>query len=180
MSTKDHFQLMAQYNQWMNDKLYKVLDCLDEGTLIEDKGAFFGSILGTLNHILVADIIWLQRFSTHLSSRALLANVAALEAPRSLDQIYISDILSLAERRTWLDQQILHWISGIQENDLDSVIHYANTKGVESNKQLSFLIMHFFNHQTHHRGQLTTLLAQQNIDIGVTDLLAIIPQQDIS
>jgi len=58
MSLKKHFELLASYNQWMNSKIYEAATCLSASDLTDDRGAFFGSILGTLNHILVADIIW--------------------------------------------------------------------------------------------------------------------------
>src|SRR5690554_4563496 len=176
MSLKQHFELLATYNQWMNSKIYEAAGQLSELELAEDRGAFFGSILGTLNHILVGDTVWLKRFATHPSCASSLQKVANLPDPTSLSQIVFDDMGRLSEHRAWLDQQIINWIAELTESDLDFVLSYHNTKGAPANKRYSSLILHFFNHQTHHRGQVSTLLSQAGVDIGVTDLLALIPE----
>jgi len=177
MSLKSQFELLAAYNQWMNSKIYTAAGNLSATDLAKDRGAFFGSILGTLNHILVADTIWLKRFATHPSCVNSLRAVADLQSPASLDQIIFDDLRSLTERRMWLDLQIIDWIAGLSESDLNFVLRYHNTKGIPANKRYSSLILHFFNHQTHHRGQVSTLLTQAGVDLGVTDLLALIPEE---
>jgi len=178
MSLKQHFELMATYNQWMNDKVYGAAGELGQTDLNEDRGAFFGSILGTLNHILVADTIWLKRFANHPASANALRRIAELPDPVSLDQVVFEDFDKLHERRKWFDEQIISWISGLSDSDLDQVLSYRNTKGVGANRRFSALILHFFNHQTHHRGQVTTLLSQAGKDVGVTDLLVLVPEED--
>ncbi|WP_404419479.1 DinB family protein [Marinospirillum sp.] len=177
MSLKNHFELLAAYNQWMNSKVYETASHLTAADLAKDRGAFFGSILGTLNHILVADTIWLQRFASHPPCRNSLVEVADLPTPTSLNQLVFDDFDGLAEHRTWLDRKIINWVAELSDNDLDSVLSYKNSKGISSSKRYSNLILHFFNHQTHHRGQVSTLLSQAGEDIGVTDLLAQIPQE---
>ena len=176
MSLKHHFELLATYNQWMNSKVYEAASRLSEQELARDRGAFFGSILGTLNHLVVADTIWLKRFATHPSCLASLREVADLPSPTSLDQILFKDLTSLSDHRFWLDQKIINWIAELSDGDLDFVLSYSNTKGVPANKRYSSLVLHFFNHQTHHRGQISTLLSQAGEDVGVTDLLALIPE----
>jgi uncharacterized damage-inducible protein DinB len=177
MSLKHHFELLAAYNQLMNSKVYETASHLAATELAKDRGAFFGSILGTLNHLIVGDTIWLKRFATHPSSFASLRDVADLPSPASLDQIVFDDFSSLSEHRAWLDRQIINWIGELSDSDLDSVLSYHNTKGVPANKRYSILVLHFFNHQTHHRGQVSALLSQAGEDIGVTDLLALIPEE---
>lgn len=177
MSLKSQFELLAAYNQWMNSKIYEAAGNLSATDLAKDRGAFFGSILGTLNHILVGDTIWLKRFATHPSCFNSLRAVADLQSPTSLDQIIFDDLRSLTERRMWLDLQIIDWIAGLSESDLNFVLSYHNTKGIPANKRYSSLVLHFFNHQTHHRGQVSTLLTQAGVDLGVTDLLAQIPEE---
>ncbi|KKM87312.1 hypothetical protein LCGC14_1270230 [marine sediment metagenome] len=174
---KNHFELLAAYNQWMNSKIYEVAGQLPETELAKDRSAFFGSILGTLNHILVGDTIWLKRFATHPSCEGSLQEVAKLPNPTNLSQIVFDDISSLSEHRAWLDQQIISWIAELTEGDLDFVLSYHNTKGVPANKRYSSLVLHFFNHQTHHRGQVSALLSQAGADVGGTDLLALIPEE---
>lgn len=177
MSLKNHFELLAAYNQWMNSKVYEAAGQLSATDLAKDRGAFFGSILGTLNHILVGDTLWLKRFATHPSCLNSLREVADLQNPTSLDQILFDDLGRLSERRIWLDRQITKWIAELSEGDLDFVLSYHDIKGIPARKRYSSLALHFFNHQTHHRGQVSTLLSQAGVDIGVTDLLAQIPEE---
>ena len=177
MTLKHNFELLAAYNQWMNSKVYEAASQLSEADLTKDRGAFFGSILGTLNHILVGDTVWLKRFATHPSCVGSLQEIANLPDPTSLSQIMFDDIGSLSEHRAWLDRQIISWIAELAESDLDVVLSYHNTKGIPANKRYSSLVLHFFNHQTHHRGQITALLSQAGADVGVTDLLALIPEE---
>ena len=177
MSLKYHFELLATYNQWMNLKVYEAAGQLSAIDLAKNRGAFFGSILGTLNHILVGDTIWLKRFATHPSCLDSLREVADLQNPTSLDQILFDDLGSLSKQRIWLDRQVVNWIAQLSEGDLDVILSYHNTKGIPANKRFSSLVLHFFNHQTHHRGQVSTLLSQAGVDIGVTDLLAQVPEE---
>jgi uncharacterized damage-inducible protein DinB len=180
MSLTDHFKLLATYNQWMNTKLYEAAAQLSPQELAADRGAFFGSILGTLNHILVADIIWFKRFTEQPAGQASLQAVVGLPDPISLDQIFHDNLPELSRQRSWLDAQIIHWIGEISEEDLSRTLSYCNTKGASFNRRLSYLLLHFFNHQTHHRGQVSTLLAQADVAVGVTDLLALIPKENDS
>jgi len=69
------------------------------------------------------------------------------------------------------------WAATLTDKDLQHILHYTNMKGVTAHKQFSKLILHFFNHQIHHRGQATTLLSQAGIDVGVTDLIALIEDE---
>lgn len=177
MSLKNHFELLAAYNQWMNSKVYEAAGQLSATDLAKDRGAFFGSIFGTLNHILVGDTLWLKRFATHPSCLNSLREVADLQNPTSLDQILFDDLGRLSDQRIWLDRQIINWIAELSESDLDFVLSYHDIKGIPAKKRYSSLVLHFFNHQTHHRGQVSTLLSQAGVDIGVTDLLALIPEE---
>ncbi|MEQ9397344.1 DinB family protein [Haliea sp.] len=177
MSLSDHFELLAIYNQWINSKFYEAAGHLSATELTTDRGAFFGSILGTMNHILVGDVIWLKRFATHPSCVTSLREVGDLPKPISLNQIVFDDFGRLSEHRAWLDQEIIDWIAELSDGDLDFILSYSNSKGVPANKRYSSLVLHFFNHQTHHRGQVSTLLSQAGVDIGVTDLLAQIPEE---
>ncbi|OHC26996.1 MAG: diguanylate cyclase [Pseudomonadales bacterium RIFCSPLOWO2_12_59_9] len=177
MSRIAHIGLMASYNQWMNAKLCTAASELPEAELSANRQAFFGSILGTLNHLLVADRIWLQRFACHPANYPALAPIRDLAKPTSLDQQLFSELKSLTEHRQWLDELICSWAATLVEPELDQALSYSNTEGVPANKPFFSLLMHFFNHQTHHRGQVNTLLSQAGISLGVTDLLALIPNQ---
>jgi uncharacterized damage-inducible protein DinB len=89
--------------------------------------------------------------------------------------LLFADIRSMAEHRSFLDRIITDWAGSIAERDLDHPLRYANTRGVAAERDFFGLALHFFNHQTHHRGQVTTLLTQSGVDVGVTDLLVLIP-----
>jgi uncharacterized damage-inducible protein DinB len=178
MSQTAHIALLARYNAWMNNKLYDAAASLPPGELEADRGAFFGSLLGTLNHIAVGDTIWLQRVAAHARFAAALAPIAALPAPAALDQPLFDSLARLRERRDFLDRLLLDWTATLTEADLDAVISYRRFNGETSKRQLGMLLLHFFNHQTHHRGQATTLLSQAGVDVGVTDLLMLIPEAD--
>lgn len=174
MTTLDHVRLLARYNAWMNERLYAASARLPVEELQRDRGAFFGSLLGTLNHLAVADTIWLQRFATHPAQHGELESVRRLPRPSSLDEILYADLEALGEYRRWLDTLIEEWCRALSASDLEHVLRYSNTRGIAAHKPFDRLLLHFFNHQTHHRGQATTLLSQAGEDVGVTDLLALI------
>lgn len=176
MSEHANLILLAQYNTWMNAKLYEVASSLPPQALNEDRGAFFGSLMGTLNHIVAGDTIWLKRFAAHSPSTRL-EPVRALPAPGALSAIFSTDLAPLAAHRKMLDAVIEAWIGELSAQDLDAALHYQNSKGVAGDKRLGSVLVHFFNHQTHHRGQASTLLSQAGVDIGVTDLLMLIPNR---
>lgn len=173
MITPEYASLMASYNQWMNDKLYAAARNLSPEALKAERGAFFGSIIGTLNHIVVADTIWLQRFMAHPSRFASLDAIRALDRPEALDTILFDDLEALSSHRSMIDSTISRWVLELSAADLEKTIAYKNMKGVANRKPLAALLVHFFDHQTHHRGQATTLLTQAGQDVGVTDVLAL-------
>ncbi|MCG7561792.1 DinB family protein [Pseudoalteromonas sp. McH1-42] len=179
MSQLTQFRLLADYNQWMNQKIYQAATRLSEEALKQERGAFFGSIFGTLNHLVVADIIWLKRFASNQAGSSALQSILEQPNPTSLAQCLFQDLSHLTRHRQWLDKQILCFIDELQESDLGTILTYRNTKGIGFSKPLSSLLMHFFNHQTHHRGQVTTLFSQLDEDIGDTDLLLLIDDVDI-
>lgn len=177
MSLKSNFELMADYNQWMNQSLYQSVSSLSVAELNEDRGAFFGSIMATLNHILVGDTIWLKRFASHPSSLASLEYVRELKKPLSLDTVLYVEFDVLLDARIRMDAVILEFASELTEDALLLPLTYVSSKGDEFTKNFGYLVQHFFNHQTHHRGQVTTLLSQAGVDIGATDLLIKIPDR---
>lgn len=173
----EHLRLLSHYNQWMNEKLYNTASQLPGDELSKDRGAFFGSLLGTLNHIIVADIIWLQRFAEHPAQHPALDPIRAMPKPQTLAQTLFDDFGALSELRCKLDATIIDWCAQLEAADLDHKLAYRNMKDVAAVKNYASLMLHFFNHQTHHRGQATTLLSQQGLDIGVTDLVTLIASE---
>lgn len=167
--------LLARYNRWMNERLFEAAGKLGEAELAVDKGAFFGSILGTLNHIAAADTIWLHRFAGHPARFAALRELAAFPRPSSLRESIAPNLAGLLAYRQRLDGLIARWVAELRPEHLASSLAYANMAGVSSRRNFGDVLQHFFNHQTHHRGQVTTLLFQSGVDVGVTDLLTLIP-----
>jgi uncharacterized damage-inducible protein DinB len=151
--------LLAQYNAWMNDKLYAACAPLSDDERKRDRGAFFRSIHGTLNHVLLADSVWMGRFDGRPF------------AFKSLDQELFASFDELRARRVEMDERIAAWAGRLTEAALERKLEFTSvfTKRTHA-PTLWRVVLHFFNHQTHHRGQLTTLLSQASVDYGVTDL----------
>jgi len=178
MSEKTQLILMAKYNQLMNQRIVKASENLSSDSLAADKGAFFKSVIGTLNHIMIGDIFWLKRFSTHPRGYVSLQSLNEIKPPEGLDAILFNDLISFAEERFMLDHVIIEWCHELQESDLDKPLKYTNYKREIHHKRLGDLILHLFLHQVHHRGQVTTLLSQESIDFGETDLPEIIADEN--
>lgn len=177
MVTCEYIRTMAGYNRWMNEKVYAAASRLPAHALAAERGAFFGSVIGTLNHLLVADLIWLKRFARHPTAHPALAALEATAMPTALDQLLYEDFARLQERRAWLDGIIQAWADSLAADDIEHVLEYANTRGERFRKRFAGLVVHFFNHQTHHRGQATTLLTQAGVDVGETDLRALLADE---
>lgn len=171
-----HFASMAAYNQWMNEKMYEAAVKLPTGQFEAERGAFFGSLAGTLNHLLLGDTIWLQRFAAHPVRFESLDAVRALPAPTALAQDLAPPLERQLEQRRMLDAAITSWVGELRDEHLDQTLHYRRLNGERYAKRFGSVISHFFNHQTHHRGQASTLLFQAGLDIGSTDLLVLIPE----
>jgi uncharacterized damage-inducible protein DinB len=175
MPATDDFLLLAAYNAGMNRKLYRAAASLPAGELTRDRGAFFGSLLGTMNHLVAGDTIWLTRFARHPSAFPALDALRGQAAPASLTHSFGADLRTLQAHRDRLDDIITALAAQLQPADLEAALAYRNSKGIAHRKRFGSLLLHFFNHQAHHRGQASTLLTQAGVDIGVTDLLEIVP-----
>lgn len=179
MTYRDHLMLMAAYNRWMNGKLYAAAGSLTPEEVARDRGAFFGSILGTLNHLLVADRTWCGRFAGLAAARPALDPVLELPPPTALNQILFADLAELGAVRDRFDDALLAFAEALDDEVLAAPLAYRNMAGTIARRQpLWQILAHLFNHQTHHRGQITTLLSQAGIDVGATDLIALVPNLD--
>lgn len=175
MQLNKHVCLMAEYNFSMNQKIYTVAEKLSPVQLYENSDAFFGSVFCTLNHIAVGDTIWLKRLPTTMHSHTALAPIFELPVPESLDSVLFESLSELKVRRDLLDNAFKNLADSLSDEDLFSSVNYKNMKGESFSKNLFSLLMHVFNHQTHHRGQVTTLFSQFGFDYGTTDLVLLIP-----
>jgi uncharacterized damage-inducible protein DinB len=171
---RDYFIQFANYNQQMNFAIIDAISKLDEHEIYADKVAFFSSIFGTMVHISVADIIWLRRFEK-FDHGNLGQEIAHFPHPKSLDDVIFGNINEFIKARIELDKIIIQFIENLDAQDFSKELTYKNTKGIEFLKEFGLVLGHFFNHQTHHRGQVTSLLFQSGVDPGVTDLIAYLP-----
>jgi uncharacterized damage-inducible protein DinB len=142
------YRTFAGYNAWCNERLYDAAAMLSDADYRADRGAFFKSLHGTLNHLLVGDRIWMHRFT------------GEGELPKSLDTILYDDFAALRAARQAEDAKISRYVEGLKGDDLASTIRYrtfSNPADIE--QPIAPALDHFFNHQTHHRGQAHALLS---------------------
>lgn len=153
-------QTLCRYNHWMNEKLYAVCASMPDELRKEDRGAWFHSMHGTLNHLLLADRVWMGRFT------------GMPFAARSLDEELYSDFQTLWQERRKTDEEIAQWLEALSDEQLLADFSYSTMMNPQQITQpLWQAVLHMFNHQTHHRGQLTTLMEQAGYDSGITDLI---------
>jgi uncharacterized damage-inducible protein DinB len=151
---------LARYNRWMNEKLYAICQGFSDEERKLDRGAPFASMHGTLNHLLLADRIWMGLFR------------GEPYPAQSLGQELYSDFTELRAARADQDAEIETWIGSLSAEALQGTLRFRPiSTPVEREGPLWFCLTHFFNHQTHHRGQLTALIEAAGGDCGVTDLL---------
>jgi len=145
---KSRYQMFAGYNAWCNERLYDAAAEVPDAEYRADRGAFFKSLHGTLNHLLIGDRIWMRRFT----------GVGA--QPPSLDAILYDDFEALRVARRTQDTLISRYIDGLSEADLMGTLRYKTVVNPQTIEQaLAPALDHFFNHQTHHRGQAHALIS---------------------
>jgi len=143
-----HYTMFAGYNAWCNERLNEATAQVSDADYRADRGAFFKSLHGTLNHLLVGDRIWMHRFTSNG------------DLPASLDAILYEDFAALRAARRAEDQAISRYVTGLSDDELASTIRYRTfVRPEEIEQSLAPALDHFFNHQTHHRGQAHALLS---------------------
>lgn len=155
------FDRMALYNRWMNERLMATCSQLSDEERKQNRGAPFKSIHGLWNHILLCDRAWLCRF-------------AGAPAPyTALDEELFSDWAELQTERARTDDAIDACVAALSEDRLSSTLRFVSMSNPQPRElPLWVAVQHFFNHQTHHRGQITALMEQAGLDCGVTDFAA--------
>ncbi|SDP57533.1 Uncharacterized damage-inducible protein DinB (forms a four-helix bundle) [Phyllobacterium sp. YR620] len=144
---EQHFRMFAAYNRWANERLYTIAAELDDEEYRRDMRAFFASIHGTLNHLLVTDRIWLFRFS------------GEGEAPKALDAILFDTFEDLRIARVKEDARIIDWVSSLDAAAIGGRFTYTTVSDMRTiSQRLAPALAHLFNHQTHHRGQAHAIL----------------------
>jgi uncharacterized damage-inducible protein DinB len=146
--TYRRYKMFAAYNAWCNERLYDAAATVSDADYRADRGAFFKSLHGTLNHLLLGDRIWMNRFT------------GEFELPKSLGEILYDDFAALRADRLKMDASIIRYINGLTEADLGKTIRYRTfSRPADIEQVLAPALDHFFNHQTHHRGQAHALLS---------------------
>ena len=161
MITPDHPRIMSRYNRWQNRSLAAAAGTLTDEERWRDRGAFFGAIAATLNHIYWDDRIWFARVSDAPGGDAIPHAHPYTDAPRDW-ATYLRD-------RAALDDEIVAWADGLAPGDLDGVVHW-DRGGVPMATPRTFCVVHMFNHQTHHRGQVHAMLTMAGASPEPTDL----------
>jgi uncharacterized damage-inducible protein DinB len=158
---KDHFLMLAAYNRWANNLLLGAVEKLDDEQYHKNVGAYFGSIHATLNHVLVADHVWLARFA------------GEADPYDTLDDVIIHDTFAdLKEAREKEDGRIIAMVQMMSEADLSATFRFRTLrKPLVEAMPTSHALAHFFNHHTHHRGQVSVMLTQFGLKTPAMDML---------
>ncbi len=165
------FKRFAQYNAWFNGRVFELAGQLPDDEHRKNLSAFFKSIHGTLNHLLLVDRLWLGRISKHPQGFASLQKTPLVFEFESLGQILYDDFKDLSSGRRETDDAISSWVRELRPDTLETDLSYARSNGQMMSIPFWHAAAHLFNHQTHHRGQVSTLLYQLGRDLGVTDFL---------
>lgn len=154
------FPMFARYNAWANARVYETAGALSDADYRADRGAFFKSVHGTLNHLLVADRLWMKRFT------------GEGEAPKQLDAILYENFAELRTAREAEDRRIVAYADGLTEEALGGVLRFRTiVNPTDMEQPLVPALFHFFNHQTHHRGQVHSLFTGLTGDAPSLDLM---------
>jgi uncharacterized damage-inducible protein DinB len=144
----DYAAQMARYNRAANARLYAACAELSDAERRGDLGLFFTSVHGTLNHLMLGDRIWLARFR------------GEAVASTGLDAILYDDFEALRAARIALDDDLAGFMESVTPAFLTSTVRYRNNAGRDLADPVWILVVHLFNHQTHHRGQLHAALTR--------------------
>jgi uncharacterized damage-inducible protein DinB len=160
---KTLLQFFADYNRKTNLELLAILDAQDPALLTRPTGAYYQSILGTLSHVLLTDIVWCTRLAAF--DAALASSVGPAPAsgpPEVVDRVW-TGLGAFRTAREQVDRSFVGLTSAVSEQRLGETMHYKNLKGEPQAKPVWVVLLHLFNHQTHHRGQVATLLDQAGV-----------------
>lgn len=165
MITPEFVRTMARYNRWQNRSLYGAADTLSDAQRKANRGAFFGSIHGTLSHLIFGDGLWMSRFTGDETLRP-----KAQSVPEMLGAYPDWEVLKAA--RIAFDERIIAWADRSTEADVDGdLTWYSGLAKAERTRPRGLLIAHMFNHQTHHRGQVHCMLTAAGAKPDDTDLM---------
>jgi len=167
IASADYARLMARYNAWQNDSLLDAAATLSPAARAAERGAFFGSIMGTLSHLLWADLAWMARFDGGAAPRDGIRQSAAM----------VTDWTAYRSERAATDLRIRDWAASLDDSALARDLSFhSGALGREVTRPMDLCVAHFFNHQTHHRGQVHAMLTAAGAAPGDTDLF-VMPEE---
>ncbi len=176
MNLASNFSMLSLYNMRMNAQLLSCCKGLSEQQLAQDTHSFFPSIIDYWNHIMFGDLIMLSRLAANEIGDLSATDLSPFPKPLSVKDTYFDHFSGIEATRPTLDALIVKWCSTLSDTDCQKTLTYRTTKGQKISNRASDVIQHMFNHQTHHRGQLTCLLSLHGVDYGCTDLPMIVPE----
>jgi len=168
--------MMALYNQRMNEQLMASCITLSNDILEKETHSFFPNIISYWNHILFGDLILLTRLASNEIAQLGIKDLENFPIPNDPNDIYQKNLPDIAVLRQQVDKVILRFCDNLTDNDCDDVISYETTEGLAITKAVADVTQHIFNHQAHHRGQLTCVLSQFDVDYGCMDLPVIVSE----
>ena len=168
---KNIFQAFARYNGSVNQSIIEILKPLNREQIMMKTKAYYPSILETLLHNLFADLNWLKRYGGVFGESKALSHRIASSDQKALRQEIESDPAKLFQYRREADEVLIRFVDELDESKLNSVIRYKNYKGEDQEQELWKTLLHWFNHQTHHRGQVSVLLDMVGVDHDFSSLL---------
>ncbi len=176
MSLAKNFRMLSLYNQRINTQLMDCCLTLPSDIIEKETDSFFANIISYWNHILFGDLILLGRLASNEIAQLTLEDFTNFPSPKSPQDIYHSQLSDLAVLRKQLDALIIDYCTNLTEEDCEKFITYTTTEGDSITKAIADVTQHIFNHQTHHRGQLTCVLSQFGVDYGCMDLPVIVSE----
>jgi len=176
MSLAKNFTMLSHYNQRMNEQLLSCCIELPQTSLEQTTQSFFPTIIHYWNHLIFGDVILLSRLAANGIAQLSSNDMAAFPIPKTPQDIYFHNLADLVPVRRQLDQLIIRYCQQLTEADCEKFISYTSTEGESICKAAADVTQHIFNHQAHHRGQLTCVLSQFGVDYGCMDLPMIVPE----
>ena len=169
---KDVLQILAEYNSKVNHKMFSILSGMEKELLDRETGVYFKNIYGILNHLALSDTWWLQRIRKNMTEYQSLNNSLLDTEITSLHQHIAEDVYGLIEKIKVLDGIYENMITNdVKEADISADIKYVNYRKENKTKKFNILLLHIFNHHTHHRGEISACLDILKVENNFSNLI---------
>jgi uncharacterized damage-inducible protein DinB len=170
---KTQFQAFARYNSSVNQSVLELVTPLNKDQIMMKTKAYYPSIFETLLHILITDLLWLKRYRDTFKENKILKGSPLLSLEeKGLRMEFESDYTRFFQYRRQVDQLISRFVDDLDETHLNLILKYTNYKGEYNEKEMWKTMLHWFNHQTHHRGQVSVLLDLVGVDHDFSTMIA--------